>query len=83
MLSRRFLGSVSSSWLTLQAVIGSYLMHHFFIFFLLEAVCAVRVEEVMGNTVTGVRMKGYHSQLSLSIKSTMQTNPSRTTVSNG
>ena len=44
-------------WLTLQAVVGCYLMHHLFVFSLAKTVRAIWVEEVMRHAVTGISVE--------------------------
>lgn len=44
---------------TLQAVIGCHLVHHFFIVLVLQAVCAVRVEQMVGDTIACICVQGH------------------------
>jgi hypothetical protein len=54
----------SREWclLTLQAIICSNLVHHILIFLLPQAVCAVRMEQVVRYTITSVGMQSLHRQ---------------------
>lgn len=42
----------------MEAVVGGDLVHHVFVFLLLEAVGAVGVEEVVGDAVAGICVEG-------------------------
>lgn len=52
--------------LTLEAVVCGYLVHHFLVAPVLQAVCASRVEEMVCDAITGVGVQCHEGIVSLS-----------------
>lgn len=81
MLDKAFCLELSRAELALQAVICCYLVHHFLVFLLGDAVGTVGMEQMMRDAVTSIRMQGCDVTVSYvyGFSKALETNPSKQT----
>lgn len=58
--------SLNSRLLTLEAIVCGHLMHHVLVAFVLQAICASWVEEVVRDAITGICVQCHEGIVGLS-----------------